>query len=569
MSAFAGIFSPHHSGFDPNSLEQISAALLRQSQHKVTTYRDDALFLTKFDVLAFQEPAWEHSDWGVACLAGDPVWVDDGALRDRQQATQGLHRQLLAGDDALLLASRGTFCGIHYSFKPLQVQLVTDKLGIRPLYYCWQNNFFYFSSCLRVLETLSCLERRLDVAAAIETASFDYCLDDRTGYLGIHCLGAGQVLTVTKAGPSVRRYWQLPEAVQPADDTAQGLAALYQAFDDAVRLRRKQTTQVNALLSGGLDSRCVVTALWHQQLTVNSFTYAAPNTLDARLSQAYADQLSIQHQTRPFTATDDGPGWPVLVAQDIAMQQKKGTVFPRQRLVWTGDGGSGLVGRTFPNLTPALMTLINTHRLPQAINAVAPPFTTAVLAPAYRAAVAGFPTQPLLQQIQASQGQHAEDDGLRALLFHWVDSNQRRHLHGFYEAIDRYGIDLALPFYDAEVARCAFNFAPHSGLFHGLYHDWLKLFPTVILQVSWQHYPHHLPSPLPLPSDAVDQWSERVAPDPTLLAQMWDIIRSHRPLFNKPYLLWCLLLTGLGVSDRRWLFSQVSKIQRLYQHCDP
>jgi hypothetical protein len=189
-----------------------------------------------------------------------------------------------------------------------------------------------------------------------------------------------------------------------------------------------------------------------------------------------------------------------------------------------------------------------------------------VFASAYRAAIAGYPTLPLLTDIQASQ---AEDDWLRPLLFHWVDSNQRRHLHGFYEHIDRYGIDLALPFYDAEVARCAFNFPSHYGLFHRLYHDWLKLFPTVILQVSWQHYPHHLPSPLPLPSDAIDQWSESVAPDPTLLSHIWAIIRSHRPLFNKPYLLWCLLLTLVGVSDRRWLFTQISKIQRLYQHCDP
>ena len=68
---------------------------------------------------------------------------------------------------------------------------------------------------------------------------------------------------------------------------------------------------------------------------------------------------------------------------------------------------------------------------------------------------------------------------------------------------------LGLRLFDADLIELVASMPVDYGVRHRLYNAALAHFPRVIKSVAWQTYPGHEPCPIPMPSDAVDQWAGR------------------------------------------------------------
>ena len=60
------------------------------------------------------------------------------------------------------------FCAANYQPDSATLYLIADKLGIRPLYYWANEDYFAFASALRILENLPLITRRIDLQAVTE-----------------------------------------------------------------------------------------------------------------------------------------------------------------------------------------------------------------------------------------------------------------------------------------------------------------------------------------------------------------------------------------------------------------
>jgi len=103
-----------------------------------------------------------------------------------------------------------------------------------------------------------------------------------------------------------------------------------------------------------------------------------------------------------------------------------------------------------------------------------------------------------------------EPDLERRFLLFLMTNDQRRHLDGHFEEIDAHGVELQLPFFDADFLKEILSLPASRLRKHRFYHDLLHHLPEVIMAVPWQTYPGHLPCPVASGHRFPSQWgSER------------------------------------------------------------
>src|SRR5205807_2957642 len=121
---------------------------------------------------------------------------------------------------------------------------------------------------------------------------------------------------------------------------------VYDLFQAATKRRIRSDRATAAYLSGGLDSRCVVTALCNQDVRTSTVNFARPGTQDYYYGDDFAGKIGSIHQSIPKERGDSVPDYSSLM--DRALE---GNQWPAEhpRLVWSGEGGSVLLGHVHLN----------------------------------------------------------------------------------------------------------------------------------------------------------------------------------------------------------------------------
>lgn len=162
-----------------------------------------------------------------------------------------------------------------------------DRLGAKPFHYARQGSRFLFGSELKQLcqdETQTRRFNRAYLAANLLYRVSDY--GDQTLIDGINVLRPGHklVLRLTEdrseiSSMEVSRYWSLNVHYESAIREADWEAQVAEEFARACRWRLRSDAPVGALLSGGLDSSCMVTELCRQMADpsqLQTFTSSYP-----------------------------------------------------------------------------------------------------------------------------------------------------------------------------------------------------------------------------------------------------------------------------------------------------
>lgn len=138
-----------------------------------------------------------------------------------------------------------------------------DRVGAAPFYYhdC-AGSHFAFASEVGALVGLPDVSRDLDelrVAHYLEPYFEDV---ERTFYASVKRLPPAHVLIVDRAGSNLRRYWRLdPDREVLLDSDEAYVHAFRECFQEAVADRLRNAERTGVLLSGGLDSACVLGAV--------------------------------------------------------------------------------------------------------------------------------------------------------------------------------------------------------------------------------------------------------------------------------------------------------------------
>jgi asparagine synthase (glutamine-hydrolysing) len=187
-----------------------------------------------------------------------------------------------------------------------------DRFGVKPFYYCKDENKFAFAS-----EQKALLSGGVTSFMPNDNAIFDYWLFSKTEeeeegmFKGIYELFPSYSLTVNLETGDLKkwRYYTLPYSDKYTDSNfnlKESTEKIQSLFLESVRLRLRSDVEVASCLSGGLDSSSIVSAIY--KLTgkgLNTFTasFHEPEMDESKWAKIVSDSThSNAHYTYPTSA---------------------------------------------------------------------------------------------------------------------------------------------------------------------------------------------------------------------------------------------------------------------------
>lgn len=240
--------------------------------------------------------------------------------------------------------------------------LARDRLGIKPIYYAWDERRLAFASELKAVLRCPWISRDPDWEAISGYLHLLYVTAPRTGIKEVHKLNAGTMAILEKGQLRFQTYWSPESFTLEGADASLSLedaaAKLQELLKDACRLQMRSDVPVGAFLSGGVDSSAIV-ALANSDTALNMDTYTvfwedAPEKMDER---SFAQSVARRYECRyheiglSFDSFDrclpllawhldepnaDGAFVPTFLISQLAQKQSK--------VVLTGAGGDELFG---------------------------------------------------------------------------------------------------------------------------------------------------------------------------------------------------------------------------------
>ncbi len=564
MTLVAGVFPRTNDVVPPELLEDhIARELSRNSAHPVQVFRHRGSVLAKVDIGAFLSSGHQtDADGAISLLCGEPLlsgFEKPGSESLRATDLGFLHQRLVENDIRALSRCDGAFSLVHLAAGGARLLLATDHLGVRPLYYSITPTLVVFSSVFRLLERLPGLRRTLDVRGVMEHATLGYCLGNRTPISEIKRLGPAEVLSTYRNGDiAVEKYfsWERDIAVYEKEAEVSERTA-YELFERAVTRRLRSDKSAIAFLSGGLDSRCIVSVLRSKGVPVRTYNFPVPGEQDEIFASRFAEAAGTEHHViarrEPMSLREGS--WSFLLSDELGRSGVAGDL-ARPKLVWSGDGGSVGVGAVY--IDDNTNTHLERNEIMKAVGANAPPaIPLGVVAHTLKASV-----RPVSDSMFEEIERIAIDDPVRRFHLFLMFNDQHRHMDRHFEQIDLHGLEFHLPFFDATFLKEILRVPIRRLRNHRFYHDWMKQFPASAQRVPWQTYPGHLPCPVisDAPS-AAPQWEDRDSEVQRVVKNSGRRIRLKRAvemlsspafpreLLSRPRLFAVALIHSLGLRD--------------------
>lgn len=278
MAAIAGILRLDGQSMAANELRGVMARLAHRAPDGIGLFDEGVLALAHGALWTTPESAFERQP---VTLGDRWVVVVDGRIDNRDQLARALDiapSDLARTGDAGLLALAwrhwgarfvdhvvGDFALAAWDRGERRLFLLRDPIGVRPLFFASTQRLLAFASEPEALFDLDGVSRVCDQDGLAYLLADDFEFDDqeRTLYRDVRRLRPGWLLEIDASGQMRRAScWQPSQS--PASswgrDASDFVAEFVGIYDEAVRCRLRSSPAPALLLSGGIDSGCVLAA---------------------------------------------------------------------------------------------------------------------------------------------------------------------------------------------------------------------------------------------------------------------------------------------------------------------
>ena len=286
-----------------------------------------------------------------ACETPAIAWLDGEFFNHSGIATSDAEffaRAAMAGRE-LLNPLDGIFAGVVFDPRKDELHMVTDRHGLRSLYYTRLGNRLAWASQTKAFLALPDFSPVIDPIARDIFLATGQLPADRTWLEGVLPVPPATRMTFRLAEGRLAQqtYWSWDEIAPIAGNPRELADELGTRFRTAVE--RRTTRQTGLTLSGGLDSRAILAAMPHAPKT---FTFGRPNSADVRLAARAASVKNAPHEVLPLHAQNwllprlPGVWWTdgaldLLHMHGIEHLNRQRAAY---RICLKGSGGDGLAG---------------------------------------------------------------------------------------------------------------------------------------------------------------------------------------------------------------------------------
>lgn len=218
--------------------------------------------------------------------------------RDPLRVNEFLIKTYLEGGCEALGYLNGGVCAAIWEEDVQRLSLVTDFLGLRPLFYLSQPGRLAFASEIKALLALGWIKPAINEEALAEWLAFEVLDGDRTLFKDIKRLPPGSILKFEKGQIRVYPYASLFYSEGFSDwSEAQWVEAFIETLIQSLQRRLNDTQGYVLPLSGGLDSRLLLALLSSNlKRKLPLVTYGDRSSRDVERARKMGKEVSYPHQ---------------------------------------------------------------------------------------------------------------------------------------------------------------------------------------------------------------------------------------------------------------------------------
>ena len=498
MSIIAGIVCLSAEKLPPKFYECLLKVFPRGAW-KQNKYHSPTAIILQATQSIFRQTDWMEDQHAVIAIAGlalhkdavdNPIDLFYRAYFDNKLAS-------------VLPFANGTFSALWYDKRQKTLVIASDSLGGRPMYYAEQDNCLIFSTSLSLLRSLPWFELTPDLSAFAEQEALGYPLGNRTCYHEVHLLLDNELLVVNSKQIQTSRYYDWTTLAQDTWGDVDAVARLA-----ACAVKNAVIERVNwgshhetALLSGGLDSRVIVSVLNTLGRPVQAINISRKDSQDDVLASRFAQHIGVSLEKAPWNPLLPG----ITTGNTTARMLTAATISVRGKAVFSGDGGGETLGILLfdPSTHDCLVegnlrgaVLAHTHSYSPPKRMLHRDAIDLMMNSAQKALEADLLSRHLVHVSKAMQ-------------ISLLCNDLRCHLHDYFDRISDTEVELLLPFYDRRVIESVLRLPLplDRHLYHRFYMRVIEFLPADIRDIAWQSYPGRPPSPVPPDSGIPNQWS--------------------------------------------------------------
>lgn len=193
----------------------------------------------------------------------------------------------------------GMFAFAIWDSTKRELFIARDRLGVKPLYYYWNDQKFLFASEIRSLLSSGHVPRKADFNAIQEFLEFQSFCQPNTIVEGIKSLDAGSYMLIANKNTQTVKYWNITNRKEVTGSYVDVKNEVFRLLTRSVQRRMVSDVPVGAFLSGGIDSSAIVGLM--ASLTaqpVNTFTigFDEKDFDETEYAKFIADKFNTKHQ---------------------------------------------------------------------------------------------------------------------------------------------------------------------------------------------------------------------------------------------------------------------------------
>jgi asparagine synthase (glutamine-hydrolysing) len=234
--------------------------------------------------------------------AGD-VWLVDLGLWLPIPARAGLNgswlisRYLEGGAERLAKELQGIFAIVIGDSRTGETHVITDWCGSLHLFVREDPDACWLSTSSATLGRIG--GDPIDPVALHEFVAAGNVYEDRTLWTGVRKLQPGTVFTFSPGGRRERRYWDFASLRAESLDTAEAASAIVEGLAGIVRALPESDRPIVSDLTGGYDTRMLLTALLASGRPFETTVSGPPTLPDVVVSGRVAAALGFPHRPLP------------------------------------------------------------------------------------------------------------------------------------------------------------------------------------------------------------------------------------------------------------------------------
>lgn len=195
----------------------------------------------------------------------------------------------------------GLFCGVFIDRKDKSCTIFNDRYGVKRIYYCETPTDFYFSTQARALLKILPETRKFDSDGFSEYLICGTTLFDKSLYQNISLLPGGSAWRFESTSePKKDQYFHPSEWENlPELNPNEYYEHFQETFQRILPRYFHPEEQIAVSLTGGLDTRMILSNIQLSPGTVPCYTYAGlyRDCYDAKVAKRVAKALSQEHTT--------------------------------------------------------------------------------------------------------------------------------------------------------------------------------------------------------------------------------------------------------------------------------